>query len=67
MQHVRRPATFSAAVLSAASALLLIWLAGLPERAQFTGTFIANQGYTAPETGALAPTFSLPSLEGEWV
>lgn len=67
MQRVRRPATFSAAVLSAACALLLIWLAGLPERAQFTGTLNANQSYTAPETGAMAPSFSLLSLTGDWV
>lgn len=67
MQRVRRTATFSASVLSAAGALLLIWLVGLPERAQFTGTLIAHQGYAAPEAGALAPTFALLSLEGEWV
>lgn len=67
MRRAHRSVTLSAAIFSAAGAFLLLWLAELPERAQFTGTLVVNQGYTAPETGAFAPSFSLPSLTGEWV
>jgi thiol-disulfide isomerase/thioredoxin len=44
-------------------ALMLIFGAGLPERAQFTGQMLADGIVAAPELNAIAPNFALNSLE----
>lgn len=55
----------AAAVLSLG--LVLIFSQPLPERVEFSGILVGDQ-YFAPEIGALAPPFSLPSLsDGEMV
>lgn len=46
-------------------AALLIVLAGLPQRANFTGATIPDIGRVAPEIGSLAPPFYQPSLSDE--
>jgi thiol-disulfide isomerase/thioredoxin len=54
----------AAAVALAALGILILTLAGLPQRADYTGQMVEGVGYTAPEPGALAPRFSLPLLAG---
>lgn len=43
----------------------LLMVAGLPERAAYTGEYITGIGYVAPEMGAIAPPFERTSLTGE--
>lgn len=52
----------SAIALGAAFTLLIV--AGLPERAAFTGQVIPGQLPVAPELNAIAPPFELPDLTG---
>lgn len=54
----------AAAAALAALGLLILALAGLPQRADYTGQMVEGLGYTAPEPGALAPRFTLPLLDG---
>jgi thiol-disulfide isomerase/thioredoxin len=54
----------AAAAALAALGLLILALAGLPQRADYTGQMVEGLGYTAPEPGALAPRFMLPMLDG---
>lgn len=46
------------------AALAILNAAGLPQRADFTGLRIDGQTF-APEIGALAPVFALPTAAGE--
>lgn len=48
-----------------ASAWLLVVMAGIPERAAYSGTLIEGVGYVAPETGALAPPLRVTTLTGD--
>jgi thiol-disulfide isomerase/thioredoxin len=43
-------------------AFALILQAGLPQRADYTGQFVAGMGYVAPEIGALAPPLTGQTL-----
>lgn len=45
-------------------ATMLVSLGGLPHRQNYTGTFVDNLGWVAPEVGAIAPPFSLQRLDG---
>lgn len=60
---VRRAGLLSGALVSLTAAALLLIVSGLPERATYTG-WIANGQRIAPETGALAPPFSVTTLDG---
>ncbi len=43
-----------------------VWLllqGGLPNRAEYTGSYITNMGYVAPETNSIAPPFTLSTLQ----
>ncbi|MCU0511418.1 MAG: TlpA family protein disulfide reductase [Anaerolineae bacterium] len=44
---------------------LLLAAAGLPERARYTGVYIAGVGLAAPEPGYSAPLFQLDQVQGE--
>jgi peroxiredoxin len=46
-------------------AIALIFYVGLPQRADYTGRFIAEIGYVAPEIGAFVPPFSATTLTNE--
>lgn len=63
------PSAHKLSRLIAASVLLLVagalaWGVGLPERADFTGTYISGIGRVAPEVGWFAPPFTLTLLDG---
>jgi len=52
------------ATVCLSAAVALISRAGLPERADFTGTYLEGLGSIAPEVGAFAPPFTLTLLNG---
>jgi len=54
------------AVASLVTALSLLWWAGLPERADFSG-FVIDGIYVAPEIGGIAPPIEAGTLSGERV
>ncbi|MCZ2095061.1 MAG: hypothetical protein LC121_02095 [Anaerolineae bacterium] len=47
-----------------AAALGLVFAAGLPDRAVYSGQILSNGRIIAPEIGALAPLFDAPTLTG---
>ncbi|MCC6803015.1 MAG: TlpA family protein disulfide reductase [Anaerolineae bacterium] len=47
-----------------AAALTLVFAAGLPDRAMYSGQILSNGQAVAPEIGALAPPFDAPTLTG---
>lgn len=53
------------ATASLALAVALLYSAGLPERAQFTGITTVGEISVAPEINALAPPFTLRAISGE--
>jgi peroxiredoxin len=53
------------AILSTGIALVLVMVAGLPQRADYTGTTFPAFGAVAPEIGSLAPPFTRPTLAGQ--
>lgn len=64
---MKRIAYLTGAILSAGIALVLVMVAGLPQRADYTGTTFPALGAVAPEIGSLAPPFTRPTLAGETV
>lgn len=44
-------------------ATVLVTVNGLPQRSNFTGTFVYSLGWVAPEVGAIAPSFTLTRLD----
>jgi peroxiredoxin len=48
-----------------ATAFMLVYTAGLPDRAEFTGQVVPGQLPIAPEINAVAPLFQLSELNGE--
>lgn len=52
------------AATAVSAALMILVSAGLPERAQFTGQILADGLVSAPELSAVAPNFSLNTLDG---
>jgi thiol-disulfide isomerase/thioredoxin len=50
------------AVALICGAIALIVSMGLPQRADYTGRFVAEIGYVAPEIGAFAPPFRATTL-----
>lgn len=61
-----RIAALGAALFCLAGGLVLLYRAGLPERASFTGS-ISTGGFTAPEIGAAAPPFHATLLNDDIV
>lgn len=47
-----------------AAALALVVIAGLPDRAVYSGQILSDGQIVAPEIGALAPVFNAPTLSG---
>jgi thiol-disulfide isomerase/thioredoxin len=47
-----------------AAGVVLLWVVGLPQRAQFIGQVNAEGAWTAAAVGAVAPPLRLPLLEG---
>jgi peroxiredoxin len=64
---VRQAVFYTGAVVVMAVAVGLILAAGLPERADYSGFFVEDAGFVAPEQGAVAPPFALPSLSGQTI
>lgn len=64
LNFARRAGLLGGALVALATAALIVIVGGLPERAAYTG-WIANGQRIAPETGALAPSFSANTLNGE--
>lgn len=64
MGRARRGLLFFGAVASLVTAFLIIWSAGLPERAAYTGYAAEGERY-APELNALAPLFEGETLNGQ--
>ncbi len=64
MGRVQRWLLFFGAVASLVTAFLIIWSAGLPERAAYTGYVAEGERY-APELNALAPLFEGETLNGQ--
>ena len=60
-----RIAAFVGAVIALIAASLLLYVAGLPDRADYTGSVVAGLGRVAPEVNALAPPFERPTLDGD--
>jgi peroxiredoxin len=54
------------AVICLVAAFFVIWDAGLPDRAAYTGFIVAGEEY-APELNAIAPPFEAQSLNGRTV
>jgi len=54
-----------AALTAMVSAVVILWLTGLPERAEFSGEVIPELGLVAPEVDALAPPFLTTDLTDE--
>ncbi|QPC80625.1 TlpA family protein disulfide reductase [Phototrophicus methaneseepsis] len=50
-------------IIGVAAAILSI--TGLPQRAQYTGQYVANLGQVAPEVGALAPPIEFDLINSE--
>ena len=63
---IRRLAPLVAALLCFTGGLALLRQAGLPERAEFTGSMSAGE-ITAPEIGATAPPFRAMLLSGDTI
>lgn len=49
------------------AAFIILWDAGLPERAEYTGVMIPGQLPVAPEISAVAPPFERTNLDGKSV
>ncbi len=64
MGGARRELLLIGAVACMVAAFLIVWSAGLPERAAYTG-FVADGERYAPELNALAPLFEAQTLEGQ--
>ncbi len=59
MIAIRRAVYVIGAVICMVAALLILVMAGLPQRATFTGQILLDQSIIAPELQALAPDFAL--------
>lgn len=55
---------WAGAVACCAAALALVFAAGLPERATYSGQILSNGQVVAPEIGAIAPPWNAPTLDG---
>lgn len=64
MAHDNRALLWAGAVVCFAAALALVVVAGLPERAAYSGQILPNGQIVAPEIGAFAPSWSAPTLDG---
>ncbi|MEO8395104.1 MAG: TlpA disulfide reductase family protein, partial [Chloroflexota bacterium] len=60
----RRVLLWLGVVASFATAFALLFAAGLPNRAAYTGQILANGQVVAPEIGAFAPPIDAPTLDG---
>jgi peroxiredoxin len=67
MPASKRILFFVAGVIALTAALVIVVNGGLPERAQFTGQIQADGLVAAPELNAIAPSFTLPALDGSQV
>lgn len=65
MAGLYRPGLIIAALVSAFLALFLLFDAGLPRRADYTGEITTGGQRFAPETGAFAPLFEQTTLSDE--
>lgn len=64
MGRVRRGLLLIGAVASLVTAFLIVWAAGLPQRAAYTGFVSAGERYAA-ELNTLAPLFEGKTLDGQ--
>lgn len=64
MGRVKRGLLLIGAVACLVTAFLIVWSAGLPQRAAYTG-FVADGERYAPELNALAPLFEAQTVEGQ--
>ncbi len=64
MSRLKRWALLIGAVICLIAAFFVIWEAGLPERATYTGFIQAGEVY-APELNAIAPPFEAQTLSGD--
>jgi len=53
------------AIVALIAAAGLLYQAGLPQRAEYSGQVIEGLGVVAPEIGAFAPPFEQPTLSGD--
>lgn len=67
MRRLQQIILAALAVLSITIGIGLIMVAGLPERADYTGNLTADLGYVAPEISKIAPPFTLTDLAFETV
>ena len=56
---------FIGAVIALIAASVLVYVAGLPDRAAYSGQMIEGIGHFAPEIGEFAPPFEQPTLSGD--
>ncbi len=66
MNRIKGWLTLVGAVTCLVAAFFVVWVAGVPERAHYTG-FIVDGERVAPEMNAIAPPFEVRSLVGELV
>lgn len=64
MARDNRALLWAGAIACFAAALTLVVTAGLPERAAYSGQILPNGQVVAPEIGAIAPSWSAPTLDG---
>lgn len=64
MSPIKRISLLIAAVAAMTAAVIILMNTGLPERAQFTGEILPNGLMMAPELNAIAPDFTLNTLDG---
>jgi peroxiredoxin len=65
MSIITRIALIIMAVIVLIAAAALLYQAGLPQRADYSGLVIDGLGVVAPEIGAIAPPFEQPTLSGD--
>jgi peroxiredoxin len=64
---MKRTVLHAGAIVSLATALILVMVAGLPERANYSGQLLPGEHPIAPELNAIAPPFEHPLLSGNSV
>jgi peroxiredoxin len=64
MSLLKRIFLLLTAVAAFTAAVIILINAGLPERAQFTGELLPDGRVAAPELNAVAPDFTLTTLDG---
>lgn len=77
LSPLQRLGLWIVAIVSMIGAILLLWSAGLPNKAEYSGIFVDGLGFVAPEIGEFAPPFmaqtpysqmiSLADFQGESV